>query len=154
MRLKTIVLVLLILSLAFVVRDFSEAEAQGQYSLDLQGITWDHSTISVRIIPRESESWWKPSYLNASLRAISEWGNAIQEFASNYSNFAYLSRIRIGPTITQALDFGSDIYITWIEECASEQAIGSSQAVYKQPCIIINNTICLAARIPDGTFFS
>lgn len=150
MKSKTILSVLLILSLTFVVRDFSEAEAQAQYSLGLQGTTWDHSTISVCIVPRESESWWKPSYLNASLRAIAEWGNAIQEFASNYSNFAYLSSIKMVPTITQALDSGYDIYITWIEECASAQTIGRSQAVYKPPCIIINNTVCLAARIPGG----
>lgn len=132
------------------VRDFSEAEAQEQYSLDLQRRTWDHSTISVLIIPLENESWWKPPYLNASLRAIAQWNHAIQEFASNYSNFAYLSRIRMVPTITQESDFGFDIYISWIEECASEMTIGQSQAVVKSPCIITKNTVCFAARAPSG----
>lgn len=152
MKWKPILAVLLILSLTFVASDFSEAEAQAQYSLDLLGITWNHSTISVLIIPQESEFWWEPSYLNATLRAIGEWNNAILDFAFNYSDFAYLSRFRMVPTIAHVLDSGFDIYITWIEESTEMgiEAIGYSEAVYKPPCIIINNTISLAAKIPDG----
>jgi len=152
MKWKPILAVLLILSLTFVVSDFSEGEAQAQYSLNLLGITWDHSTISVLIIPQESELWWEPSYLNATLRAIGEWNNAILDFASNYSIFTYLSRLRIAPTVTHALDSGFDVYITWIEESAETdiEAIGFSKVASKSPCIIINNTISLAAKIPGG----
>ena len=150
MKLKTILSVLLILSLTFVVLDSSEAEAQAQYSLDLLGYAWDHSTISVRITPPENESWWKPYYLYASLRAISEWNHAIQEFASDYSNFSYLSRIRLVPTITQETDSGFDIYIIWTECCISERNIGQSHPVVKSPCIMTKNTVIIAARAPSG----
>ncbi len=147
---KKILLVLLILSLTFLVSDFRETEAQEQYSLDLLGNTWDHSTISVRIAPPENESWWKPYYLYASIRAISEWNHAIQEFASNYTDFAHLSRIRIVPTIIQETAPGFDIDIIWTECCISEQAIGQSQALVKSPCIITKNTIIIAGRAPSG----
>jgi len=133
-----------------VVPDFSEAEAQEQYSLDLLGNTWDHSTISVRIAPPENESWWKAYYLYASIRAISEWNHAIQEFASNYTDFAHLSRIRMVPTITQETDPGFDISITWTECCISEQTIGQSQAYVKSPCIITKNTVIIASIAPSG----
>lgn len=147
---KTTLLVLLILSLTFLVRGFNEIEAQEQYSLDLLGNTWDHSTISVRIAPPENESWWKPYYLYASIRAVSEWNHAIQNFASNYTDFAYLSRIRLVPTIIQETNIGFDIDVTWTECCISEQTIGQSQAYVKSPCIITKNTIIIAGRAPSG----
>lgn len=149
-KMKTTLLVLLILSSTFLVRGFSETKAQEQYSLDLLGNTWDHSTISVRIAPPENESWWRPYYLYASIRAVSEWNHAIQEFASNYTDFAHISRIRLVPTIIQDTDLGFDIDITWTECCISEQTIGQSQAYVKSPCIITKNTIIIAGRAPSG----
>lgn len=141
---------LLILGLTLVVPISNQTEAQPEYSIEVMGHTWDHSTISASIFPRENESWWEPSYLNATLRGIAQWNDAIQEFASNHADFSYLSRVSLVPTITHELASGFDIYVGWIAECESEATIGQSRATVKSPCIITNNTVCLTAKAPSG----
>ena len=79
-----------------------------------------------------------------------QWNNTIQEFASNYTDFLYLSRIRLVPTITHVAISGFDIYIGWIAECESETTIGQTQARVKSPCTLINSTVCLAGKAPSG----
>lgn len=143
-------ILLLLLSLTLVIHDFSETEAQEEYSIDLTGYTWDHSTISASVFPQENESWWEPSYLNATLHAIAQWNDAIHEFASNYTSFSYLSRISLVPTITHEVASGFDIYIGWIGECENETRIGQSQAMVKSPCVMTKNTVCFAAKAPSG----
>ena len=54
------------------------------------------------------------------------------------------------PTVTHENVSGFDIYIGWIGECGSEATIGQSRATVKSPCIMINNTVCLAAKSPSG----
>ncbi len=149
-RKLALIYILLILSLTFMVLASSQTAAQTEHSIEVRGYTWNHSTISVSIFPQENESWWKPSYLNATLHAIAQWNDAIQEFASNYTDFSYLSRVSLVPTITHEPSSGFDIYIGWIPECESETTIGQSQARVKSPCIIVNNTVCLAAKAPSG----
>jgi predicted Zn-dependent protease len=129
----------------------SRAQAQTQYNLDLQRLTWNHSTINVLIVPEDSASWWQASYLNATLRAIGEWNNAIQAFALNYSNFAYLSSLRIDPTVSQTLEYGFDVYVSWARIIdASSDAIGITGNMYSPSGIIINSTITLAAESSLG----
>ena len=143
-------IILLILGSTLVVLAVRQTEAQTEYAIDIRGYTWNHSTISVSIFPRENESWWEPSYLNATLRGIAQWNDVIQEFASNHTEFSYLSRISLVPTITHEVASGFDIYIGWIAECESEATIGQSRAIVKSPCIMIDNTVCLAAKAPSG----
>ena len=125
-------------------------EAQTEYSIDINGYTWDHPTISVSIFPRENESWWDPSYLNATLHAIAQWNDAIQGFASNYTEFSYLSRIRLVPTINYEVVSGFDVYVGWIAQCEREATIGLTQSSVKLPCTIVNSTVHLAAKAPSG----
>jgi len=143
-------ILLLILTLTLVILDSSPTEAQVNYSIDVTGYTWDHSTISVSVFPQENESWWEPSYLNAALHAIDQWNDAIQKFASNYTDFSYLSRVSLVPTITYENISGFDIYLGWISECKNETRIGQSQAIVKSPCIVTNNMVCFAAKAPSG----
>jgi len=143
-------ILLLILILTLVIHDSSPTEAQAEYSIDVTGYTWGHSTISVSIFPQENESWWEPSYLNATLHAIDQWNDAIQKFASNHTSFSYLSRISLVPTITHGASSGFDIYIGWISECEDETRIGQSKALVKSPCVVTKNTVCLAAKAPSG----
>jgi hypothetical protein len=149
MKCKLVFAVLLILSLMFTVSDFSAAQAQVHYSLGIEGVTWNHSTINVLIVPKYSESWWMPSYLNATLRAIGEWNNAIVAFASNYSAFSYLSKLRLVPTISTTVNSDFDVYISWVETSNSSE-IGYAQTVYAFPGIIINSTISLSAKNLGG----
>lgn len=152
MKWKPVLSVSLILSLTLIASVLGEAMAQTQHSLDLQRLTWDHSTMSVLVVPQDSAPWWKPSYLNATLRAISEWNNAIVYFASDYSNFAYVSSLRMVATISQAMNSGFDVYVSWIETSSNTGAdeIGSTETVYRPPCTIINSTISLAAKDLQG----
>ncbi len=120
--------------------------AQTQPSIDLQGLTWNHTTITVLIVPQSQQSWWNPSYLNSTLRAVNVWNNAILNFSSYSSQFSYLSQIRLVSSVSQTLESGFDIYITWQEEYAGTNTLGTSQAIYEPPCTIINNTITLGAK--------
>ncbi|NWG10020.1 MAG: matrixin family metalloprotease [Nitrososphaerales archaeon] len=122
------------------------SEAQTQHSIDLQGLTWNHSALTVLVIPQDDEIWWDDSYLNSTLRAINMWNNAILNFSSYSPEFSYLSQIRMTYSIGQILENGYDVYITWQEEYAGTNTIGTSQAVYELPCTIINNTITLGVK--------
>ena len=143
-------ILLLILSSTFVLVTVCQTEAQTEPSIEVTGHTWDHSTITVTILPRANESWWKQSYLESTLRGIDQWNDAIQEYAANYNEFSNLSTVRLIPTLNYENISGFDIYIGWIEECESEATIGQSRATVKSPCIMVNNTVCLAARAPSG----
>ena len=152
MKWKLVLAVLLILSLMFSISDFSHAQAQAQYSLNLEEITWNHSTISVLIIMQDSESWWAPSYLNATLRAIGEWNHAILDFASNYTSYAYLSKLRMVPTVSHTIDSGFDTYISWTKRpLNATNHIGYTNTWHEVPSgIIINSTISLASEDSSG----
>jgi len=149
---KLVLAVLLILSLMFGISDFSHAQAQTQGSLNLEEITWNHATISGLIIMQDSESWWAPSYLNATLRAIGEWNHAIQDFASNYTNYAYLSKLKIISTIAHTIDPGFDAYISWAKKPPSAtDHIGYTNTWHRVPSgIIKNSTISLASEDSGG----
>ncbi|MEM3078021.1 MAG: matrixin family metalloprotease, partial [Nitrososphaerales archaeon] len=67
-------------------------------------------------------------------------------FSSYGSQFSYLSQIRLVASVSQTLESGFDIYITWQEEYAGTNTLGTSQAIYEPPCTIINNTITLGAK--------
>jgi hypothetical protein len=151
MKCKLTVAILLILSLTLVTSFCGLTQAQAQYFLDLEGVTWNHSIISVLVVPQDSASWWKISYLNATLQSISEWNNAIHAFALNYSNFAYLSGLRMVPTVSHALNYSFDVYISWtLALTASGDEIGLTNTRYSLSGTIINSTISLAADDSRG----
>jgi len=139
-----------VLGLMLLVPTSKQTEEQQEYSIEVTGYTWDHLTISVSVFPLETESWWKPAYLNATLHSIAQWNDAIQEFASNHSEFSYLSEIRMVPTVNHENVSGFDIYVGWIEECGSESTIGQSRATVRSSCLTVNNTVCLTAKAPSG----
>ena len=143
-------ILLLILAFTLVIGNLCLTEAQAEYSIDVTGYTWDHSAITVSVFPQENESWWEPSYLNATLNAINQWNAAIQEFASNHTEFSYLSQVSLVPTITYENVSGFDVYMGWISECEDETKIGQSKALVKSPCVVTKNTVCLAAKAPSG----
>jgi len=152
MKCKQILSILVILSLIFALTEFSKVQALDQYSLNLEGITWNHSTLSVLIVMPTNESWWNPSFLNATLRGISEWNNAILYFASNYTEYEYLSAIRMVPTATYTLSSGFDVYISWTETPPSgANEIGYTKTSYNVLSrIIVNSTIDLSSKTLQG----
>jgi hypothetical protein len=143
-------ILLLILGSTFVLVAVCPTRAQSEHSIELTGYTRDHSTITVTILPSGNESWWKQSYLEAILRGIDQWNDAIQEYVANYTDFSHLSTVRLIPTLNYENVSGFDIYISWIAECGSEATIGQSRATVQSPCVMVNNTVCLAAKAPSG----
>jgi predicted Zn-dependent protease len=127
-----------------------KTEAQTEYSIEIQGYTWDKSTISICVLPQKNMSWWKPAYLDAALHGIAQWNNAIQEFASNNTDYSYLSSVQFVPSIKYENVSGFDVYMGWIAHCSSDSTIGKTQAAIESPCVVINATVCLTAKAPSG----
>jgi hypothetical protein len=73
---RRILLFLWINSLILVGCFFSGSSAQGQsqeeYSLQLQGFVWSCLMLNVLVVTAENESWWDPTFLNTSFRAIGQ----------------------------------------------------------------------------------
>lgn len=132
------------------VGSYNFTNAQTSQFIDINGYTWDHTTITIGIAPKENELWWKPSYLNATLHGIAQWNDAIQQFATNYPDFAYLSQISLVPTITHEPSSSFDVYVRWKAECRSESTIGQTQTIVVSPCRVLNSTVYLAAKAPSG----
>ena len=92
-----------------------QGQSSDVYSLQLQGFVWNHSALNVLVVTADNESWWSITYLNTAVRAIGQWNDAIAAFASNYSEFSYLSNVRIQTSISNDSEPGFDIYVNWTE---------------------------------------
>ncbi len=145
--LKKTIPVLLIFTLCFTVILFARAQTDRIYELDILGPTWNHSTISVLIIPSFNESWWDPSYLNSSVHAINQWNEAVSYFAANCTDYAYISHLRLESTVSNLTRAGFDVTISWIEQIGNDTyETGLTRTTYANLTIISNSTITLAAH--------
>jgi hypothetical protein len=124
------------------------------YIIELQGLTWDHLSLKVLIVPRTDQSWWKAYFLNATLRALDEWNFALHNFSGYDPQFSFLSNFQFVPTIGYSNIPGFDVYLTWVEEYGGSETIGTSQAVYRQPCIMVNNTVYVGSKLPNGPYMN
>jgi hypothetical protein len=142
----------LVLAACFVSNSGVQGQISDKYSLKLQGFVWNHSTINALVVTPYSESWWNPSYLNIALRAIGQWNDAIAAFASNYSDFLYLSSLRIQPTVSNISQPGFDIYVNWAEFPLnnSTDEVGLSQIFPNYESAIVNCTTILATHTQHG----
>ena len=147
---------MIVLSLCFSIFTMAFAQAKTDYVVALQGATWDDSVIDVLITPPSNVSWWNPSYLNATLHAISEWNEAISYFAANHSDFAYLSRLRFAPQVSNSTNSGFDSYVSWIAEFESNVTCeaGLSRTTIESPGIITRNSMTVSAYDCFGNVLS
>ena len=152
LNLKKLTLVSILLPIICTTAFLSSLQTRGQteYSIEVRGYTWDHSTIKVCIIPQQNMSWWKPEYLTAVLNGIAQWNDAIQEFGQSNTSFSYLSSLRFVVSTHYENISGFDTYIGWVMECESEATIGKSWISIKSPCYATNATVCLTTRAPTG----
>ena len=143
---KTFLTLLLILCLPLSTLAQVAAQAQPEYVLALQGPTWDHSDITILLVPPSDEAWWNPAYLNSTLHAIDQWNEAISYFASNHSDFAYLSQLRMTPEVSNSTNRSFDAYISWIEQFGNETCeAGLTRTTYTSSNIITNSAISFSA---------
>jgi predicted Zn-dependent protease len=142
----------LVLMVSFVSGSSAQTQSQDKYSLQLQGFVWSRSTLNALVVTADDESWWDPAFLNTSLRAIGQWNEAIATFASNYSDFSYLSSLKIQTTVSTASQPGYDIYVSWHESPFSNTTdeVGLSQISANYQNTITNCTVNLAARTSHG----
>ena len=128
------------------------AQSQDEYALQLQGFVWGHTTLRALVITADNESWWSSTNLNTAVRAIGQWNDAIAAFAANYSEFSYLSNVRIQTSISNTSESGFDIYVYWTQSSLSNTTdeIGVSQISTDYRNTIINCTVNLAAHTHHG----
>jgi len=130
--------------------------AQGQttnnYLLDIRGSTWDHAVLNALIVTPDNESWWNPLFLNSTIRAIGQWNDAISDFALNYSDYSYLSSVKIQPVISNVSQSNFDIYINWAQFplSNSSEIIGLAQTFENSRKTVVNSTINLATHTSHG----
>ncbi len=123
-----------------------EAETNSNYQLALEGPTWDHSEITIRVIPQYGKPWWNPSYLNATLNAIDQWNEAFTYFASNNTDYAYLSDIMLIPQVSNSTTIVYDTFLSWIEQFGNTtEDAGLTTTMYTSLGAIDNSTMILAA---------
>jgi Matrixin len=152
---KAIMALLLLFSLTSATIVLAEAQTQSEYVLDLQGPTWNHSTIRLIITPKYNETWWNPAYLNSTLRAISQWNDAISFSASNYTDFAYLSGLRMIPEVSNSTRAGFDAQISWIQQFGNVTCeAGLTRTTYETSGVIRNSDVTLSAYDCRGNILS
>jgi predicted Zn-dependent protease len=128
-----------------------QGQNQNNYSLQIQGLTWNRTTLNILLVTPNNVSWWNPIYVNSTLRAIGQWNDAIRYFASNYSDFAYLSSLKFEPTVSNETKPGFDIYLNWTESTLANTAdeIGLTSTTDLNYAII-NCTINLSTHTSHG----
>jgi hypothetical protein len=142
----------LVLAACFLSNSTVQGQKQNNYSLALQGFVWNHTTLDALIVTADNESWWNPDFKNTAMRVIGQWNDAIAAFASNYTDYSYLSNLRIQPTVSNHSQPGFDIYIVWSETPLSNvtDELGTSQIFPNYESVIINCTVNLAAHTSHG----
>lgn len=128
-----------------------QAQSQNVYSLEIQGGAWNRSTLNILVITPYDESWWNPIYLDSALRAIGQWNDAISFFAANYTDYSYLSYLKLESTISNQTLPGFDIYLNWTQSTlqGTSDEIGLS-SLFSQSNAIVKCTISLAAHTSHG----
>jgi hypothetical protein len=143
---------LLLFNLVFAVFVVGTVEAQTEYSIDVAETTWDHTNISVLIIPQDGESWWDPAVVNLTLRAVETWNEAFVTFASEFSDFSYVSNVRLDATVSANVTEGFDIYLSWAEVLSGnviESRLGSAR-LFTLSGLIAKSEVTLAVKESVG----
>jgi len=130
---------------------YAKGQSHNNSSLALQGFVWNRAPISVLVLTADNESWWRQSDLNSALRAIGQWNDAISAFSSNYSDFSYLSSLKMQSIVANKTLPGFDIYINWTESpFSNSNEVGLSQIFANYRDVIINCTVNLASHDHHG----
>ncbi len=150
-----LLLFLLCSSLFFAAAIFIVNPVQGQnqtvYHIQLEGSTWDHTTLRILLLTPNNASWWSSRYLDDTLRAVGQWNDAIQYFASNYTNYAYLSFVNLEPTVSNQTQPGFDIYLTWTASSLENSTdVAGLTFPTEQDNVMVNSTINLSTHASHG----
>ena len=146
---------LIVFSLFFSVFASTETRAATEYDLALEGPTWDHSTVKILVTTPSNESWWKPSYLTATLHAIAQWNDAIAYFASNHSSFTNLSQLKMEPQFSESINTDIDAHVSWTERFGNATCeAGLTKTSYTSLGTITNVSLAISAYDCRGNILS
>ncbi|MCW3996122.1 MAG: matrixin family metalloprotease [Candidatus Bathyarchaeota archaeon] len=157
MKAKIVFFLLLFLLSPFeIVAPPVSAQTSNVYTLNLQAFAWDHATLKVLLMPPENETWWNPVFVNSTLRAIGQWNDAISFFAANYSQYTYLSSLKLSVTVNAERLPNFDVYVTWSKSSISNVTndIGLTRVFYDTRQKVDYATINLAVNTQLGTTLS
>ncbi len=151
---KFLLLFLLLSTLLLSSGSFAISQVHGQNQtideLEIEGLAWHTSTINILLVTPNNVSWWNPMYVNSTLRAIGQWNEAIQEFASNNYQYSYLASLKLEPTVSNESEAGFNIYLNWTQSAlSSADAIGLT-TLSSLNYAITNCSINLATHSPHG----
>jgi len=102
------------------------------YSISTLGGTWDHTTITIKV----EESPLAANYTGAVIKAIETWNDTLKIFASQYSDYSYLSNVVL--KLTDSDD--ADVKIKFTDEGWFRMG-GETQTSFKDGNIFKNITI-------------
>ncbi|HUK84421.1 MAG TPA: matrixin family metalloprotease [Candidatus Acidoferrum sp.] len=152
---KFLLLILLLSSVFSTSFNFALSQAQGQSQnvdeLQIEGLAWHTSTINILLVTPNNVSWWNPMYINSTLRAIGQWNEAIQEFASNNTQYSFLTSLKLESTVSNVSEPGFNIYLNWTQSplAGSVDAIGLT-TLSSDDNLITNCSINLATHTSHG----
>ena len=134
------------------VDNFPYAQAQEEYSMELQGFAWNRPKLSTLIITAENESWWSNNYVNSAVRAFGQWNEALTIFATNYTEYSYLSEIESQWKLSNQWIEGYDLCINWTETLSeSSGEVGLAITYTNGNGLIVICSIILAVQTNHGT---
>jgi hypothetical protein len=84
-------------------------------SVDLPGYSWNKTTLHALIVTNTSEPWWQSYFVTLTQRAVMQWNDAFQYFATNFTDYAYMGAINIVLDVSDQALLGYDIYINFSE---------------------------------------
>jgi hypothetical protein len=102
------------------------------YSIRTLGGTWDHTTITIKV----EESPLAANYTNAVIEAINTWNDTLKVFASQHSEYSYLSNIVL--KLTNSDD--ADVKIRFTDE-GMFRIGGETQTSFTEDKIFSNITV-------------
>src|SRR5512147_821582 len=95
-------------------------ETQDTPGIELPTLRWNKTTLQALVVTQENQTWWKPYFVDLSQRAVDQWNQALDFFAQQYPDYAYMSSINIVLSVSNATLPDYDIYIEFEETIAME----------------------------------
>jgi hypothetical protein len=125
-----------------------------QAKIELEGFTWNHTTLKTLILTNQTAPWWNPTYIDSALRAIGVWNDALQTLPQNYTTQQDTPKISLVASISNTTQPNYDIYIFWTNQPLVAEDTGWYALTYSASGIAQNSTITLTVNSALGASLS
>jgi hypothetical protein len=147
MKFSVFILFVILLG-ATVVEVQAQTPTQDTFVIEVGGYTWNKTALKTLIVTAEDQSWWTQGLVNSTLRAINQWNQAIQFFATNYPDYTYLSAVKLEAKVVNQSEPDFDIYVNYSQSVAinGQDSIGLATTIPYNNGTIEKCVINLAAE--------